>query len=367
MNDIVIMNGIVILEGGIGDALGNLGNAIMAPLHWAVSCVIVLAHALWGAVFGADSGWAWLLAIVTLTIVVRLLMLPLFMRQLSNSRDMQALQPKIKALQKKYGHDQVRLGQETQKLYKDEGVNPMASCLPLLIQMPIFFALFQVLNGAASGEPKGAWLVDRPHLVESLRHATIFGAELSGRFFPMDHGFGPTQGLAVVLILAMTGVLLFQQMQMLRRNMAPEALEGPLGQQQKMMVYLFPFIYMITGVNIPIGVLIYWLTTNLWTMGQQFVIIHRFPTPGTPAYVDWEERMRAQGKDPREIEAARRAKRVREPKATLASEIVEGEKPKVARQQNVNRTTTVRRDAEGKQIVTRSQPQRQTRQQRKKK
>jgi YidC/Oxa1 family membrane protein insertase len=76
----------------------------------------------------------------------------------------------------------------------------------------------------------------------------------------------------------------------MRKNMPPEALTGPFAQQQKMMLYLFPIIFAVGGINFPIGVLIYWLASNLWTMGQQFYVIRRNPAPGTPAYEAWEER-----------------------------------------------------------------------------
>ena len=116
--------------------LGRIGSAIMQPLYWAVSGLIVLAHRMWAPLFGADSGLTWALSIVVLTIIIRGLMMPLYAKQLNSSRAMQSLQPKIQALQEKYGADRERLGQETMKLYREEGVSPTSSCLPLLIQLP---------------------------------------------------------------------------------------------------------------------------------------------------------------------------------------------------------------------------------------
>jgi YidC/Oxa1 family membrane protein insertase len=100
-----------------------------------------------------------------------------------------------------------------------------------------------------------------------------------------------------LLIVAMTATLFVTQLQLMRKNMPTEALEGPFAQQQKIMLYLFPLIFAIGGINFPVGVLIYWFTSNLWTMGQQFYVIRRNPAPGTPAYAAWEERRRAHGKD----------------------------------------------------------------------
>src|SRR5689334_24854649 len=102
-----------------------------------------------------SSGWSWTLAIIGLTVTIRAMLIPLFVKQIKSSRNMQLIQPKVKELQKKYGHDRERLAQETMKLYKDSGTNPFASCLPILLQMPIFFTLFSVLNNAAKGKPKG--------------------------------------------------------------------------------------------------------------------------------------------------------------------------------------------------------------------
>ncbi|MGI8457854.1 MAG: membrane protein insertase YidC [Propionibacteriaceae bacterium] len=274
----------------------SFGSAIMQPLYWVVSGLLVLFHAVWSPVFGANSGWTWTLAIISLTVVIRTALIPLFVKQIKSSRNMQMLQPKVRELQKKYGHDREKLGQETMKLYKDSGTNPFASCMPLLLQSPIFIALFRVLDGASrldpSGNPvaRGHWLKINPDLLVSLNGATIFGAKISDKLWP----FGSTNVnviiVTVVLILAMTATLFTTQLQLMRKNMPPEALEGPFAQQQKMMLYLFPVFFAVGGVNFPVGVLMYWFTSNLWTMAQQFYVIRRNPAPGTPAYAAWEAR-----------------------------------------------------------------------------
>jgi YidC/Oxa1 family membrane protein insertase len=343
------------------DFLGAL-NAAMTPLYWAVSGILVGFHWLLSTFMDPNSGWTWALSIVLLTVVIRTALIPLFVKQINSSRNMQLLQPKVKALNEKYGHDRERLGQETMKLYKDEGVNPMASCTPLLLQMPIFLALFYVLNSASTGTALGYFFEMNKSLVTSLQNATIFGAPISGRFWPVDT-FGSTQIVTLVLVVLMTVVLFITQLQLLAKNMPPEALTGPMAQQQKMMLYMFPVIYAIGGVSIPIGVLIYWLTTNLWTMGQQYILIHNNPAPGTPAYVDWEERMRAKGLDPEEVAAKRRgAKRPSAPAADSA---------RVARQGTDSAATIPAvSDEESpqvqRQLIERQQPRRGTRAQRKK-
>lgn len=291
------------------DAIGGFFSMLMEPIYWVMSGILVGAHSLWSMVMDPNSGWTWVLSIVSLTVVVRTLMIPLFVRQINSSRAMQLVAPKARALQEKYGSDRERYGQEVMKLYKEEGVNPAASCLPLLLQMPVFLGLFYVLNGAARGTPVGTWFVERPELVASLQNSKIFGAEISATLAQNGFVVGPTMFVAVFLIIAMTGSLFFMQLMMMRKNMPPESLEGPFAQQQKMMLYLFPAIYLFTGVAFPIGVMIYWLASNLWTIGQQWILIHNNPTPNTPAFIDWEERMKAKGKDPAEIIRKRAAKR----------------------------------------------------------
>lgn len=350
----------------IWQEIGKVGGAIMQPLYWAVSGIIVLAHSLWSPLFGRDSGLTWTLSIVMLTVVIRLIMMPLYAKQLNASRAMQALQPKLKELQDKHGADRERLGQETMKMYKDEGVSPTSSCVPLLIQLPIFWALFRVLNGAARGTPLGHFFVQNPELVDSLSKASIFNAQLSGTFLPISGGLGATQILAAVLIIAMTLLLFFQQLHMMRRNMPPSAFEGPMGQQQKMMLYMMPLMYIFAGANMPVGVLVYWMISNLWTMVQQWIIIRNYPTPGTPAYIEWEERMIAKGKDPKEIERVRADKARKRPRSTGPSVPSPGQGPATVTRQDVNRQT-VRTDAEGDQQVQRQQVQRSSRAARKKK
>ncbi len=272
------------------DGIVDVFNAVMTPLYWAVSALLVGWHWLLSQVLDPDSGWAWALSIAGLTIVIRTLLIPLFVRQIRSSRNMQLLQPKMKELQKKYGHDREKLGQEMMKLYKETGTNPFSSCLPLLLQSPVFLALFRVLDGASKGEAHSS--VIAPH-VDSLRHAKIFGAEISQTFLRAN-GDGSTNVkiVAVVLIILMTATMFITQLQLMRKNMPKEALEGQAAQMQKIMLYVFPIFFLIGGFNFPIGVLIYWFVSNVWTMGQQFYVIRRNPAPGTPAYDAMEARKR---------------------------------------------------------------------------
>jgi YidC/Oxa1 family membrane protein insertase len=290
-------------------------SSIMTPLHAVISAVLTFAYRFWAMIFGEGSGAAWAVSIMTLTIIIRTILIPLFIRQINSTRNMQLIQPKMKELQEKYGADRQRLGIETQKLMKAEGVSPTASCVPLLLQMPIFFALYQVLYSIATSpeKPRGYFFQQNLELAQSFNESVFLGADLAGRFFVQGQpfSFGPTQIMAIVLVIAMAGLLFLTQRQLMTKNMAADALTGPMAQQQKLMLYLFPAMYLFMGAMIPVGVLVYWVTNNLWTMVQQYLLIRNNPTPGTPAFIDWEERMIKQGKDPQAIAEARRLKRQR--------------------------------------------------------
>ena len=354
----------------IWDGFYGLLSAMMQPLYWAISGLMVLFHGLWSPLFGADSGVSWTLAIVTLTLVVRTMMIPLFVKQINSSRAMQMLQPRIQELQKKHGSDRERVAREMQKLYAEEGVNPMASCFPMLLQMPVFWALFRVLQGVADNQVRGYWFQTSPDLVASLQDADLFGAKLAGRIFPIN-SCGATQVLGIVLIALLVITLFLTQLQLMRKNMPPEALSGPMAQSQKVMLYIFPIMYAASSAVLPLGVLVYWSASNVWTMAQQGLLIRNNPAPNTPAYVDWEERMRSQGKDPKAIMEARNAKRRRNRRTVAAAvqqPVDENGRRRVVRQQ-VNRTTSRTENFGGAdtQGGVRRQPRNTTRSARKKK
>jgi len=130
-------------------------NTLLTPLYYAVSAILLSWHWLFSHLFGPDSGTTWTLSIVGLVLVIRVCLIPLFVKQIRSSRNMAVIQPKVKELQKKYGDDKEKFSQELMKLYKETGTNPLSSCLPILIQSPILYALFRVLDGAATGKATG--------------------------------------------------------------------------------------------------------------------------------------------------------------------------------------------------------------------
>ena len=259
------------------------------PLSWlevVVSWILVQFHNLIGSQLGMASGWSWILAIVGLVIVIRIALIPLFVRQIKSQRNMQILQPKMKEIQTKYAGDRERQSQEMMALYKETGTNPLSSCIPLIAQAPIFYALFRVLQGIAMGIPYGVLTQEQ---VDQAHDATIFGVPIYGVFMHADETPNPlnTRVLTLILIVLMTITTFTTQRQLMVKNMARD---NPMAQQQKIMLYVFPLFFAVTGINFPVGVLVYWLTTNLWSMGQQFYVIRNNPQPGTPAFDAYEAR-----------------------------------------------------------------------------
>jgi YidC/Oxa1 family membrane protein insertase len=265
--------------------IGQLGSYIMTPLYYLTSFVLVAFHSLFGGIFGPRTGAAWVLSIIGLTLVIRAALIPLFVKQIKSSRNMQLLQPKVKELQKKYGHDRERLAQETMALYKETGTNPFASCLPLILQMPIFLALFRLIDHASKGETRGLMT---HALAQQFGNATLFGAKISDSF-TSTHITG-VRILAAVLVIAMTATTFTTQRQLMSKNMPADAMTGQYAQQQKMLLYVLPVVFAVGGIAFPIGVLFYWTTSNLWTMGQQFYVIRNNPAPGTPAAKQKQDR-----------------------------------------------------------------------------
>ena len=269
------------------DFLGQIGSAIMTPLYWVTSVILSGFHHVFGALFGSASGWGWMLSIIGLTLVIRAALIPLFVKQIKSSRNMQLLQPKVKELQKKYGHDRERLAQETMKLYKESGTNPFASCLPLILQMPIFWALFRLIDHAAKNQTTGVGILTGAQ-VHQLYHAQILGARI-GDSFTSTHLLS-VRIFAGLLVVAMTATTFLTQRQLMSKNMPADAMTGQYAQQQKMLLYVLPLVFAVGGIAFPLGVLFYWTTSNLWTMGQQFYVIRNNPAPGTPAFKAKQER-----------------------------------------------------------------------------
>ncbi len=265
-------------------------DSVLKPLYIAVSWVIVTLHDFLAPIFGADSGVSWSLAIVGLVILIRIILIPLFVKQIKSQRALTALQPHMKEIQKKYKDDRQKQSEEMMKLYKEHKTNPLASCFPILAQAPIFFALFTVLNGIGKTPPVKHGVLTQDDVV-SAANATFFGAPISQTFLGTDITI--VKVVTVILIAFMSLTTFTTQRQLMLKGMPKmDSSNNMMLQQQKIMLYAFPVIFAISGVNFPIGVLIYWSTTNLWTWGQQYYVIKRNPTPGSPAYEELERKKR---------------------------------------------------------------------------
>lgn len=243
------------------------------------------------------AGISWVLSIVGMTIVVRILVIPLFNKQLKAMRMGQQLQPEIQKVQKKYKgrRDPIsmqRQQEEVQALYRQHGTSPFASCLPALIQMPIFFALFRLLYTVVDLS-KGNYHRDSigpidQSMATDISNSTVFGAPLSSSI-GTAHSYNPATPIyvvAVIMILLLIVTLFFTQKQVMTKNMPESALDpnNPMYKTQKFMLYGMPLIYVFTGTTFQIGVLVYWVTGNIWNIGQQTWTIYNHPAPGSAAY-----------------------------------------------------------------------------------
>ncbi|MFW6721789.1 membrane protein insertase YidC [Streptomyces sp. MAR4 CNY-716] len=269
-------------------------DTVLKPLYIAVSWIIVQFHSLFSLVFDEASGWAWGLSIVALVVVIRIALIPLFVKQIKATRNMQVLQPKMKAIQERYKNDKQRQSEEMMKLYRETGTNPLSSCLPILAQSPFFLALFQVLNKIAGNNEVGVLNATQ---VEQAREAHVFGAPIAAKFMDSAskvESLGATLAdvrvVTVIMIVLMSGSQFYTQRQLMTKNV-DLTVKTPFMQQQKMLMYIFPIMFAVFGINFPVGVLIYWLTTNVWSMGQQMYVIKRNPTPGSKSYAHLLERM----------------------------------------------------------------------------
>ncbi len=255
-------------------------STILAPIDDAVAWIITHLFNLFSPVFGLTSGVTWLLTIVVLVVLMRLILVPLFIKQMHTQRAMTALTPRLTELRKKHKGDRETLNAETMKLYQEAGVNPLMGCLPVVLQMPIFFALFSVLRYIAEWTPKEPL---QYHLTEKLilsaQHAKIFGATIADKVLfvkpPLVVPLHAKIVIVIVVIVSMTTTYLTVR-QSMKRGMMPTGKDSPMGQSQKMMAYVMP-LFALTGLYWQFGLVLYWVTTNLWTLGQQYVLLRKYP------------------------------------------------------------------------------------------
>jgi len=257
--------------------------SVLNPLNDLVAWVIMRLHAGLGAIFGPDSGWAWGLSIVILVMLIRLCLVPLFVKQVHAQRKMAQHAPQLAELRKKYKNDKQRLNEETMKYYKENGVNPLAGCLPMIPQMIVFFSLFSVLRFIADWKPGHSLLYGfTAPVVVSAQKATIFGVHLGDKllFRPAGMHLSWQNVVVILLTVALSASTTFMTVRqsakrgLMQTNLDPN---NPMAQSQKFMQYIIPF-FSLTGLYWQYGLVLYWVTTNLWTLGQQYFMFRNWNT-----------------------------------------------------------------------------------------
>ena len=275
-------------------------DTILFPLMWVIAWIMEILRRVFVALGLPDgAGAAWVLSIVGLTVVVRLLVLPLYNKQIRSSRQAQVIQPEVQKIQKKYKgkKDMVsrrRMQEEMQAVYRKHGTSPFATCLPMLVQMPILFALYRVIS-AFPGISKGYRDALGPitkKLATDFENSTVFGAPLATNFRTATST--NSQIVIGVLVLIMSATMFYTQHQLMRKNMPESALDksNPMYRTQQIMMYGMPIMYIFMGGVLQVAVLVYWVAGNIWNLCQQAWFIRNNPTPGSQAYKERQKRLR---------------------------------------------------------------------------
>ncbi len=287
----------------------DLFSIIMWPFKFVVELILVAWHWLFTAIgMEANAGLTWVLSIVGLVVVIRLAVFPLFVRQIRSQRKMMEIAPELRKVQEKYKgkKDQLSreaMSRETMALYKKHGTTPVSSCLPLLIQMPFLLGMFYTLSDVKKHAEAGTGGVGllSAELTKQFYDAKLFGVaplhtNLIDAINQKPPGWETIVTILVVLVVLMIGSQFFTQLQLISKNLSPEAKTGQAYQMQRIMLYILPLGFIFSGVFFPLGVVMYWFISNLWTMGQQFLVIREMPTPGSEAAKQREERLARRGK-----------------------------------------------------------------------
>jgi YidC/Oxa1 family membrane protein insertase len=253
---------------------------VLSPFYDAVAWIINTIHS--GLAQITSAGWTWGVSIILLTILMRLLLFPLFMKQIKSQREMQLLQPKIAALKTEFPGDRQKQSEAQMALFKEHGVNPFAGCLPLAVQLPVFFALYGVLRKFSVG--KDGTFKGHYHLsAATIQHAAtskFLGVPIAASFSSskttlarLSASAGTVKTVTIILIVAMMLTSFITSRQMIASNKASGATSTSADTTARVTMYGIPIFFGIIGINFPMGVLLYWLTTNVWTFGQQHFVL----------------------------------------------------------------------------------------------
>jgi YidC/Oxa1 family membrane protein insertase len=257
--------------------------SILNPLYDAIAWIIMRIQAVLAVPFGPSSGVTWALSIVLLVVLLRLVMLPLFVKQVRSQQRMQQHMPQLQELRKKYKNDKQKLNEETMKYYKENGVNPLSGCLPLLAQFPVFISLFSVLKAISNWTPGHATSYGLTvAFVSNARKAHVFGVPLADTFL---HSSTPwsVRGVILFSVLISAATTFLTMRQSMKRGMmqqGPVDPDNPMAQSQKLMAYIAP-LFALSGLYWAFGLVIYWVSNNLWTFGQQYFLFRNLPVVGS--------------------------------------------------------------------------------------
>jgi YidC/Oxa1 family membrane protein insertase len=266
-------------------------------LYVAVSWVLLRWHDLFDAI-GVGTNWSWTLSIIFLVITARLLLFRLFIKQVHYTRNMQKMQPKIQKLREKHKNDRAELNRQMMKLQQDEGFNPISGCLPMFLQIPVFLGLFHVLRHLSNSVDLCQQHSTAPILslytftnseTCSAAQARIFKTPLAASFHDSGTvirqlGGDPSSARIVLIILLVISAVATLVTQLMVRASATTTPEGTAATIQRLMMWVIPLGVLASGLlfNFPLGVLLYWFTSNLWTLGQQAYIIRYHPPVEEP-------------------------------------------------------------------------------------
>ncbi|WP_043717318.1 membrane protein insertase YidC [Nocardia asiatica] len=269
-------------------------------IYYPVSWILWFWHRVFGFAFGADNGLTWALAVVFLVFTLRLVLYKPFVKQVRTTKQMQELQPQIKELQKKYKNDRQKMALEMQKLQKENGFNPLMGCLPILAQVPVFLGLFHVLRsfnrtGHGFGQlgltpeqnANTANYVFSAADVQSFLSARIFGAPISAFITTpvaelqafADFGGVPSRlsiALVAIPLMVIAGLATHFNARASVARQTPEAAANPqAAMMNKLALWVFPLGVLVGGPFLPIAILLYWVSNNIWTYGQQHLVFGR--------------------------------------------------------------------------------------------
>lgn len=289
---------------------------VMGPIYWAISWILLAWHSVFDKI-GIDgtwlnTNWDWVLAIVFLVLTVRVVIFPLFVKQIRSQRAMQAIQPQMKALQEKHKGDKETLQREMMELYRREKANPLMGCLPLLLQMPIFLGVFHIIKRLGTGTSDKFLYGWTDVQFDDGAAAKLFGVSIGATFG--NGGWDAVLCGVLGVIMIVTTYLTSRQM-ILKTGWSEDPTQKMM---QKLMLYGIPLTLIISAVAFPLGLIIYWTTSNLFSLGQQMWVLKKYPPP------------RAAGQP--------------EPKAPVDPEVAKAITPKVGAKPNVAKRKTVKKN-----------------------